>query len=58
MDKEEIEAELASDNPAVREAVIRGILAAYGNWHEVEGEYSGHIRSIIVAIRSAVTPLV
>jgi hypothetical protein len=58
MDKREIKDALATDPPAVREAVERGLIAAYGNWDEVEVEYSGHIHAIITAVRAAVAPLI
>jgi len=58
MDVEQIDAEMAADAPAVREAIKRGLLEAYGDWDEIEGEYSGHIRAIICAVRVAVAPLI
>jgi len=54
MDMEEIEAAIAGDATTVREAIKRGLLAAYGSWDEVEGEYSGHIWTIIRAVRAGV----
>lgn len=58
MDKDEIAKEIAKDSPAMQEAIMRGISAAYdGNWRDIEFEFSGHIEMLIKAVRAAVTPL-
>lgn len=58
MDKNEVLEELSADSDAVRDAVLRGLEAAYdGSWHDIEGEFSGYIRGIIIAVRAAIEPL-
>jgi hypothetical protein len=55
---EGLESYIEDDSDAVKDAVTRGISAAYPDPFEWECIYGGHKEDTVNAIRAAVTPLI
>lgn len=57
MEIDAIKDAVSEDSDEMKEAIWRGLIAAYGSLDDVEPEFSGHVMGTIRAVRAAVVPL-